>query len=89
MVQLVPVYHIGNGTRQKVNKVEIKSWTPDATKALQDCFEFTDWAVLMDIAANLEEAADTVTDYICLCEELIIHKKTVNIFPNNKPWVTQ
>lgn len=45
----------------------------------------------MDSAANLEEAAQSqsVTDYICFCEELVITKKTVNIIPNNKPWVTQ
>jgi hypothetical protein len=43
----------------------------------------------MDSADDLEEAADTISDYLCLCEDLVIPKKKVNIFPNNKPWVTR
>lgn len=43
----------------------------------------------MDSADDLEEAMDTVSEYIRFCEDLVIPKKKVNIYPNNKLWVTQ
>ena len=29
------------------------------------------------------------SDYITFCEDMIIPKKTVKIYPNNKPWVSK
>jgi hypothetical protein len=42
----------------------------------------------MDSADDLEEAADTVSEYISFCEDLVIHKNKVNMFHNNTLWVT-
>ena len=39
-------------------------------------------------ADSLEEATDVATDYFKFCEENI-HSKTVEIFSNNKPWMTK
>ena len=63
--------------------MEVKSWTPEL---LQVCFESTDW--MTDSTNDLEEAADTVSEYIHFSEDLVIPKKKINIFLNNKPWVT-
>jgi hypothetical protein len=85
--KLIPVYKT-RLQREKVKKVKIKRRTPEATEALKDCLESTDWAALTDSTHDLEEAADTVSEYIRLCEDLVIPKKKLHIFPNNKPWVT-
>lgn len=39
--------------------------------------------------SSLEEATDTVTHCIIFCEEMIVLKKTVKVFSNNKPWITK
>lgn len=37
----------------------------------------------------MDELTETVTAYIIFCEDLIILRKFVHIFPNNKPWVSK
>ncbi|CAB1346254.1 unnamed protein product, partial [Coregonus sp. 'balchen'] len=80
MVQLIPVYK-----PSAAKTVEINSWNPEVTEVLHDCSESTDWAAPTGSADDLEEAADTVSEYIRFCEDLVIPEKKVNIFPNNKP----
>ena len=46
-----------------------------------------DWQVHTQ-ADSLEEATYVATDYFKFCEENI-HSKTVEIFSNNKPWMTK
>ena len=31
---------------------------------------------------------DHFTDYVNFCTDLIILRKTIKVFPNNKPWVS-
>ena len=38
---------------------------------------------------DLDELTETVSDYVKFCKELIIPKKCIHIFPNNKPWVSK
>ena len=73
-----------------MRKLKIKNWSTDATEALRECFSCTYCSVFMDTAEDLDKAADTsVTDYVLFCEEMIIPKRTLTIFPNNKPWITK
>lgn len=37
----------------------------------------------------MDELTETVCDYVNFCVDSIISKKTISIFPNNKPWVTK
>jgi len=37
----------------------------------------------------LNELVETVSAYIRFCENEIIPKKAISIFPNNKPWVSK
>lgn len=36
---------------------------------------------------NVSEFADTVTLFISRCTDDIVPKKTIRIFPNEKPWI--
>ena len=39
--------------------------------------------------SDVNDLADTVYKYINFCVESIVPNKTVEIYPNNKPWVTK
>uniref|UniRef100_A0A671TU97 Reverse transcriptase domain-containing protein n=1 Tax=Sparus aurata TaxID=8175 RepID=A0A671TU97_SPAAU len=87
MIKLMPAY-VSRLRREKARKVEVKSWTVDATEALRDCLERTDWNVVTDGTENANDVALAISGYITFCEDTIIPKKTVKMFSNNKPWVT-
>ena len=63
-------------------------WSPDVD-VLQGCFDCTDWNVFFDACDNVHDATEAVSDYINFSEDMIIPTKTINIFPNNKPWITK
>ena len=66
----------------------VKVWTTESEDELRGCYECTDWDVLTESCADVNEAAD-VCDYIRFCEDMIIPTKTIKVFPNNKPWITK
>lgn len=38
---------------------------------------------------DLDELKETVSTYIMFCEDLVIPRKTICIYPNNKLWVSK
>ena len=70
-------------------KKSVKVWTTESEDELRGCYEYTDWNVLTDSCADVNEAADVVCDYIRFCEDMIIPTKTIKVSPNNKPWITK
>ena len=66
----------------------MKVWMTESQDELRGCYECTDWNVLTDSCADVNEASDVVCDYIRFCEDMIIQTKTIKVFPNNKPWIT-
>ncbi|XP_051807534.1 uncharacterized protein LOC127534985 [Acanthochromis polyacanthus] len=77
--------------RQPATEVQIRKWTPQASEALRDCFESTDWNVLLETdedSMNTDRQVDCFTEYINFCRDTVIPAKTVHCFPNNKPWIT-
>ena len=69
----------------------VRKWTPEASEALRDCFECTDWNVLLETDENsmdIDRKFDCFTEYINFCRDTVIPTKTVCCFPNNKPWIT-
>ena len=38
---------------------------------------------------NLDQIVTVISDYIALCEDMIIPKKLMKPFPNIKPWITK
>ena len=88
VVHLLPIYK-SILRREKVLKRQVKVWTEDSTLALQGCFDCTDWSVLIEAAASLDELTDAVCSYITFCVDSVIPSKDVIIYPNNKPWVSK
>ena len=62
----------------------MKVWMPESEEQLRGCFEHTEWSVLVDSCDNVSHAADVVSSYVTFCENMLIPKKTVKVFPNNK-----
>ena len=58
----------------------------DAPKGSFDC---TNWGVFVDSCADVCELADVVSGYITFCEGCVIPHKSVEVYANNKPWVTK
>ena len=44
---------------------------------------------MIESSTNIDHATYVITSYICFCEFNIVSKKSIKIFPNNKPWVTK
>lgn len=56
---------------------------------LRDCFESTDWNVMMDsFGDDIEGSTHCIVDYLNFCLDAVAPVKTVQCFANNKPWVT-
>ena len=58
---------------------------------MRDCFDVTDWAVLLEeeeMDIDMDRRVSTITDYINFCRETVILVRTVRCYPNNKPWIT-
>ena len=87
-VKLVPLYRPQIRTACIIKKT-IKIWTPENIDQLKGCFEYTDWGVMIESSTSIDQATDVITSYIRFCEDNIVSKKSIKIFPNNKPWVTK
>ncbi|XP_051814688.1 uncharacterized protein LOC127537042 [Acanthochromis polyacanthus] len=77
--------------RQPATKVQIRRWNPQASEALRDCFESTDWNVLLETdedSMNTDRQVDCFSEYISFCRDTVIPAKTVRCFPNNKLRIT-
>ena len=53
------------------------------------CIECTDFEVLFDSDVSVDENVNVFNAYLNFCVEMIVPKKTVKCYPNNKPWVTK
>lgn len=87
-ILLLPTY-VQKMRRERVETKMIKVWDVNAVEALRGCFASTDWEILIQDATDVSEATEIVSDYIHFCEDMIIPKKVIKIYPNNKPWITK
>ncbi|XP_044041003.1 uncharacterized protein LOC122870707 [Siniperca chuatsi] len=70
-----------------------RKWSPKASESLRDCFECTDWKVLLQSQRNrmdtdINSMVDCTTDYINFCRDTIIPARTVHCFPTKNPGST-
>lgn len=68
-----------------------RRWSPETSEALRECFQSTDWNILMDTHRsdnNIDGAVEWVTDYVNFCKDVVAPVREVRCFPNNKPWIT-
>ncbi len=91
-VMLIPVYRPLLKLAKPVQK-QITVWPENATSALQDCCQDTDWNMFKEAATynnhtDLQEYTETVTAYIKNCIDDVTVTKTITTRPNQKPWMT-
>ena len=51
--------------------------------------ECTDWDSLYDDHATIDESVDVINSYITFCIDVVVPKKQIKCYPNNKPRVTK
>ncbi len=91
-VMLIPAYRPLLKFVKPVQK-QITVWPDNATSALQDCFQDTDWNMSKEAATynnhtDLQEYTETVTAYIKNCIDDVAVTKTITTCANQKPWMT-
>ncbi len=91
-VMLIPAYKPFLKLAKPVQK-QITVLPDDATSALQDCFQDTDWNMFKEAATyhdhtDLQEYTETVTAYIKKCIDDVTVTKTITTRANQKPWMT-
>lgn len=72
-----------------MQNINIKNWdNSDARETLRGLFEATDWDMFFDSSVDINELTDVVTSWSLYCENIVIPEKTIKVYPNSKPWVT-
>ncbi len=79
MVDLIPSYVLRH--------IKVIVWTDDSMKTLQGGFVCTDWSIFHQL--ELDDATDTISDYINFCVDNVVEKKDVFVYLNNKPYITK
>ena len=90
MVYVQPTYRTCV-QRLPITTRSFRKWSPEASEALRDCFDVTEWALLLeeeDMDIYMDRRVSTITDYINFCRDTVIPVRTVRCYPNNKPWIT-
>ncbi|XP_077981372.1 uncharacterized protein LOC144436447 [Glandiceps talaboti] len=85
-VHLIPTYR----QKLKQNKPQTRSvqiWSQQSIEDLQGCLASTDWSVLTE-NNSLERSTDIITDYLKFCEDMLVEKRIIKTYANNKLWVT-
>lgn len=86
VIHLLPKYRQKLKT-QPVKTIKTKVWSPDNIEALQGCFACTQWDIFLQ--GSMDEAIDVISEYMLFCEDMIVPTKEIQLFPNNKPWVSK
>ncbi|CDQ59754.1 unnamed protein product [Oncorhynchus mykiss] len=79
--------------RQKLKQempvlMSVQRWSDQSDSTLQDCFNHVDWDMFR-IASdnNIDEYADSVSEFISKCIGDVVPTATIKTFPNQKPWI--
>ncbi|KAI3373391.1 hypothetical protein L3Q82_021937 [Scortum barcoo] len=73
-------------TRPTTRTVQV--WTEEASSALQDCFECTDWEVFKE-GTDLDGYTSSVLSYLKFCTDAVLPTKTIKRFPKSKTMAGQ
>ncbi len=66
----------------------IQCWSDQSDAILQNCFDHVDWDMFRAASDDDVEAySDSVMCFIRKCIEDVVPKKTILIYPNQKPWI--
>ena len=54
------------------------------------CFDCTNWDMFIEgFGEDLDQLVDVICSYVAFCSDMIIPCKKVQMYSNNKPWVTK
>ena len=56
---------------------------------MRGCFEGTNWDMFYENEDDLDTITDSITSYICFCEESIVQTKRIKVYANSKLWVNR
>ena len=79
MVYLQPTYR-PCVQRLPVTTRSFRKWSPETNDALRDCFDVTDWAILLEeeeMDIDMNRRISTITEYINFCRDTVIPVRTV------------
>ena len=86
MIYMEPTY-VRKLKRAKPKEIEISELSDDNLDILNASFDHTNWEMFIEDASDIDELTDVVSEYIKFNIEMIIPKKSVKVYPNNKPWI--
>lgn len=88
LIYLAPLY-TPLVRKQPTTLRSFRKWQDGDEEILRDCFQSTDWNVMLDsYGDDIEGSTHCITDYLNFCLDAVIPVETVHCFPNNKPWIT-
>lgn len=67
--------------KHKQERSIVLVWLDDSVHKLLDCLCCTDW----DCFTDLDDVPETVSQCNVLCEDPMIPRKHILVYPNNKP----
>eukprot|EP00061_Rhincodon_typus_P014343 g41302.t1 len=74
---------------EKSSRKEVQCWSEAVEDGLRDSLDSVDWTVFKRSAENPDKFATTVTNFITKHVEGCAPKKSIRVFPNQKPWMNQ
>lgn len=88
LVHLQPKY-VPIVRRSPTTNRTVRRWSPEVEAKLQDCFNCTDWNILLETHGDdIGGASQCLTDYMTFCRDVVVPVKTERCYPNNRPWIT-
>lgn len=85
-VELIPAYTPMICKMKPITRT-VQVWNEEASSALQDCFEYTDWGMFKEERSDIEGYTSSVLSYVQFCIDAFLPTKTFWMFPNHKPWL--
>ncbi|KAG1663833.1 Patj [Nymphon striatum] len=87
LIHLIPKYR-PLIQRERPKKIKVQLWNESTRQQLQGSLECTDWDMFVHSTGDIHELTDTVSAYIKFCIDTSIPRKTIKIYPNDKPWIS-
>ena len=88
MCHLIPMYKQVLKCSKPTERL-VYTWNEQVNDTLLGCIECTDFDELYDANADVNQNVDVLNGYLNFCIDLVVPKKIVKCFANNKPWVTK
>ena len=73
--------------QNKKQPKQVRMWTEANTEKLSDCFDDTDWSILIPADTDINHQAEVFTSYVNFCTDICVPVKSVRD-TNDKPWIT-